>query len=201
MISGVILAAGSSRRMGRHKLLIQLFDRPIIAYAIRSFKAAGLGEVLLVARQNDGGVLRIAKEEGVKVVVNPRAEEGMSTSLALAVKSVKGDAAVIGLGDQPLVLPETIAKIAAAYDPPGVRIVVPTYGGERGNPVLLGRPLFEEVAGLRGDVGAKSLVKSNERYVREVEVQDIGVLVDADTPDDLRIAELTLLQRSQDAQE
>lgn len=200
MISGVILAAGSSKRMGRQKLLLPLFGKPLVAHAIEAFKSSKVGEVILVAREGDGEILRLAKESGVKIVVNAHAEEGMSTSLALAVKSARGDAAVVGLGDQPLVLPSSIDAIIGAFVPP-TRVVVPTYGGERGNPVLLSKALFGGVSELKGDNGAKSIVKANEKFLREVEVDDIGIIMDVDTPDDLRIAELTLLQRGQDDQE
>jgi molybdenum cofactor cytidylyltransferase len=121
------------------------------------------------------------------VVVNPRFAEGMSSSLKLGLKYAgrEADAVIIALGDQPFVLPTTIDMLVAAYEESKARIVIPTYQGARGNPVLFDKGVFPQMATIRGDTGAKSVVQKNAADVLEVEVPDMGVLVDIDTPSDL----------------
>ena len=100
--------------------------------------------------------------------------------------SLAADAVVIALGDMPLVTPETVRRLIAAYNPVEHRsICVPVYRGERGNPVLWGRQHFAALAGLEGDKGARVLFRTHSEEIVEVEILDESVLMDADTPEAL----------------
>jgi molybdenum cofactor cytidylyltransferase len=196
MISGVILAAGFSRRMGRPKLLVPLGGRPILSLVVDAFEKSRLDELLVVTNNPRGEEWATVKRSRFRLLVNLDSREGMSTSLKLALGAVEGQAAVIGMGDQPLLLPSTIDKVIAEYQSTGGRIVVPVYRGQRGNPVLFDRSIFPQIMDISGDVGAKSVVLKNLDLVHEVNVNDEGILLDIDTPSDLAAAERILARRS-----
>jgi molybdenum cofactor cytidylyltransferase len=110
---------------------------------------------------------------------------GMSASLKTGVAAaLTVEAILVCLGDMPFVLPDTLDRLAAAYD--GQAAIFPTYQGQRGNPVLLGRSLFSQILTLTGDEGARALLKSIPDQVAELAVDDPGTLHDIDRPEALR---------------
>ena len=121
-----------------------------------------------------------------RVVVNSHYEKGMSGSIkaGLAAVAEGADAALIALGDQPYLRASTINAIVREYRETRAPIVVPVYHGQRGNPVLFDRRIFPQIMKIEGDAGAKSVVQRNETSLREVAVEDQGILFDIDTPAD-----------------
>jgi len=133
-----------------------------------------------------------------RFVFNPDAAQGLSTSVrrGLAALPAESDGAVVCLGDMPRVTSAVIDRLIAAFNPTeGRAICVPVRGGKRGNPVLLGRQLFGELAGVSGDVGARGLIAAHPELVCEVETENDGVLIDIDTPQALaRLAAATKVE-------
>ena len=187
MIEAVVLAAGVSSRMGKPKQTLLLNGVPMLQKVLEVFRRSNVGKVVVVLGGNAVEVRRRVRFAGELVVVNPKFKEGLSSSLRLGLEHVgtEADAAIIALGDQPFVLPTTIDKLVETYEQSEARIVVPTCQGTRGNPVLFDRSVFPQIARIRGDMGAKSVVQKNAADVLEVEVPDRGVLIDIDTPSDL----------------
>jgi len=112
--------------------------------------------------------------------------EGMAASLRAGIAAVPTTCAgaLVCLGDMPFMMSATLDRLISAYDPKtGWIALVPTYDGQRGNPVLLGRPLFPEVTRLTGDKGAKPLLAAVPERVAEIPVDDPGILRDVDRPD------------------
>ena len=184
MISGLILAAGLSRRMGRPKQEIMLRGRPMLTYAVDSFLASKAGEVLVVIRP--GALWRGPAE--ARVVVNPRPSDGMSSSLRVGLRSLdpRTEGVLVGLGDKPALLVSTIDALIQASRESHAGIVVPTYRGSRGNPVLFDRALFPRLLRLRGDQGARELVRRDAASVQELAVDDPGVILDVNVQADVR---------------
>jgi len=187
LIAAVVLAAGVSSRMGRPKQTLRLNGVPMLERVLGTFRKSSVGKVVVVLGANAVEVMKRVKFADEAVVVNPKFAEGMSSSLMLGLEHVgpKADAVIIALGDQPFVLPATIDKLVETYEQSGARIIIPTHRGARGHPVLFARSVFPQIARIRGDKGAKSVVQKNATDVLEVEVPDRGVLVDIDTPSDL----------------
>ncbi len=184
MISGLVLAAGLSRRMGRPKQEILLRGRPMLDYSVSSFLASKAGEVVVVVRPGTGW----RSPPGARVVVNPRPAEGMSASLKVGLRSLDPgtEGVLVGLGDKPALLPSTIDRLISARSESGASILVPTFQGRRGNPVLFDRTLFPRLLRLRGDQGARDFIRRNAAMVEEVPVDDPGVVLDVNVKADVR---------------
>lgn len=187
-ICGILLAAGASKRFGSDKLLHPLAGgTPVAAAALANLRSV-IPHVIAVVRPGVPVLENLLSEAGATVIPCINADEGMGASLATAV-GASGDVAgwVIALADMPYIRPETIGKIAASLAA-GAAIVAPAYRGERGHPVGLSARFRRQLEALRGDEGARSVLKENPGLVKLIEVDDPGVCRDIDTPDDLRQA-------------
>ncbi|MBI5910914.1 MAG: nucleotidyltransferase family protein [Betaproteobacteria bacterium] len=185
-ICGILLAAGASKRFGSEKLLYPLGGGTPVAVAALANLRAAIPHVIAVVRPGVPILENRLSEAGATVILCANADEGMGASLSTAV-AASGDVAgwVIALADMPYIRPETIAKIAASLAA-GAAIVAPAYRGERGHPVGLSARFRAQLEALRGDEGARSVLRENADLVKVIEVDDPGVCRDIDTPDDLR---------------
>lgn len=178
---GVVLAAGGGSRFAgpTHKLLAPLRGRPLLAWVLDAVLAAGLDDVVVVARDD---TTRHLIPSSVGVVLNADWASGMATSLQVARRyaTPRGHhALVVGLGDQPGVPASAWRAVAAAV---GTPISVATYGTQRRNPVRLHRDVWDELP-LTGDEGARRLIRLRPELVTEVPCD--GSPVDVDTVADL----------------
>ncbi|MEZ5846267.1 MAG: molybdopterin-binding/glycosyltransferase family 2 protein [Geminicoccaceae bacterium] len=190
VIAGIVLAAGQSRRMGvRNKLLIEVNGKPMVRHAVEAARDAGLAPVIVVTGHEHDRVEQALAGLDVTFVHNPDYALGLSTSLkaGLAALSVKPDGVLVALGDMPKVNAALVSRLRAALDPVENRsIIVPTFNGKRGNPVLWAGAMIPSMREVEGDVGAKHLIGLFEDVVFEVEMGDAAVLLDIDTPEALR---------------
>ena len=187
-IGAVVLAAGSSSRMGADKLLLPLADKPLIRHAVEAAAKSRAAPVVVVIGHAAALVAAALADLDVCIVENKKFCEGLSTSLVcgLTALPMECQGVAILLGDMPFVAPPVIDALIATFDPgSGRSICVPTFKGRRGNPVLWPRDLFPTLLGLKGDAGAKRLIGAHAELVCEVETGDDGVLLDIDTPEDL----------------
>jgi molybdenum cofactor cytidylyltransferase len=188
-VGAILLAAGTSSRMGQAKQLLPLGSSTVLAQTLEHARAAGVAEVVLVLGSSADSIRHQLPQtllDGVKVVVNHSYEQGMASSLrsGLSALDPQTAAALILLGDQPFTLPQTLDRILQAYRDSGAQIVIPTHQGTRGNPVLLDRSLFSEAMALEGDVGCRAIFKNHLGGIVNVEVEDIGILLDLDNRED-----------------
>ena len=185
-ICGILLAAGASKRFGSDKLLYPLAGGTPVAVAALANLRAAIPHVIAVVRPGVPTLENRLSEAGATVILCVNADEGMGASLSTAV-AASGNVAgwVIALADMPDIRPETIVKIAASLAA-GAAIVAPVYRGERGHPVGVSARFRAQLEALRGDEGARSVLKQNASLVKLIDVDDPGVCRDIDTPDDLR---------------
>jgi len=177
-IGAVVLAAGEGRRFGGNKLLVTVGGEPVITRVLRALD--GIERVVVVGAHVEELMQYLRSEV---VIYNPNYREGMSTSIKLGLRFFQDyDAVLIVLGDMPLITRETINKIINTYHE-GCTAVIPTHKGLRGNPVLIHRLLFNELMRLKGDVGARELLRDRA----DVCYVECGpeVIMDIDTLDDL----------------
>jgi molybdenum cofactor cytidylyltransferase len=184
-IAALVLAAGRSTRMGEaNKLLMDLHGSPMIARTVSAIAASAATPLVVVTGHDADAVAAALKGQRITLVHNPRFAEGMATSLkaGLAALPTDADGVLVCLGDMPAVTAAALGKLIAAFNPTeGRAIIVPTYQGKRGNPVLFARAYVDEMREAEGDVGARALLSQHAEAVYEVET-DAGVLADADTP-------------------
>ena len=182
MISGVVLAAGTSSRLGRPKQLLELEGRPLLQHVVEAAAASGLDEVIVVlGYESERIASALTLPPGTRVVVNRDYEAGQSTSLRAGLGSVdpEAKAAAILLGDQPRVTPPAISKVLDAFRASEATIVRALWQGTPGHPVVLARSEWDSIKNLNGDTGARDLVATSAR----VEVVEMGEppLEDVDT--------------------
>jgi molybdenum cofactor cytidylyltransferase len=186
--------------MGRPKQLLPLGGTTVLARAIENVRSAGLIEIVLVlgaSFEAIRGQLPQSLLEGLKVVVNQAFAQGMASSLreGLSALDPRSRAALIVLGDQPLIRPQTLRQIMAGYHQSGAPIVIPMHQGKRGNPVLLSRSVFSEVMELQGDTGCRAIFTNHLDGILKVEVEDPGILLDIDSQDDYDRLMLTIREQ------
>ncbi len=189
-VAAIVLAAGRSSRMApRNKLLIAARDgRAMVARVVDQALGSAARPVLVVLGHQAAAVEHALAGRAVRLVHAGDHGSGLSASLRAGLAALPGDvdAALVCLGDMPLVTARTLDRLIGAYDPDeGRTIVLPTCRGERGNPVLWGRRWFADMAAITGDAGARSLLAGRAGHAAEVEVGEDAVLRDFDTPDTL----------------
>lgn len=185
-IGAVVLAAGSSRRMGRNKLLEPLADEPVVRHVARAALATRAAPVVVVTGHEDEAVRAALDGLEVSFAHNGRHLEGMAGSLLAGLDALPEDcaAAVVLLGDMPLVTAAIIDRLIDNFAAqPGALAVTPVAEGRRANPVLVSRALFAAARELAGDVGLRGLLNDAGESVIEVPVEQEAVLLDVDTPE------------------
>ncbi len=187
-ISAVVLAAGKSTRMGSNKLLANVNRAPLIRQTVSRILETSVAEVIVVTGHQANLVRTALEGLAVKFIHNDQYADGLSTSVRVGIQSVSeiSDAAVVCLGDMPLVNARDIDRMIAAFSPADQRyVVVPQYEGTWGNPVLWGRDYFAGLCALDGDRGARKLLEELSHELVEISVENDGVIVDIDTPEAL----------------
>jgi molybdenum cofactor cytidylyltransferase len=189
--AAIVLAAGQSTRMApRNKLLIEdASGRAMVTRVVDAVLGSAARPVLVVVGHMAAEVRAALGDRAVRVVAAEDYASGLSASLQAGLRAVPPDApaALVCLGDMPLVTPAMIDMLIEAYDPDeGRTIVVPTSKGRPGNPILWDRRYFPEMLALAGDAGARRLLHRHMESVAEVEVGSEAVLRDFDTEASLR---------------
>jgi molybdenum cofactor cytidylyltransferase len=188
MISAIVLAAGKSRRMGAEKLLLPLDGKRLIARIVDEVLESPVDEVLVVVGSNEAEIKRALAGRQARLVVNPDAGGEMLSSVrcGLAAASEQCRAVLVVLGDQPGISRILIADLVRAFRSGGKGIVVPTYGGRRGHPILFSVKHRDEVLHSYDDVGLRGLSRSHPDDVLEMQASTAEVLEDMDVPEDYR---------------
>lgn len=186
MISGIILAAGKSVRMGRAKLLLELQGKSLVRHVVENALASHLDQVLVVVGKDATLVSGEIDGYPVRIVENPMFAEGQSTSLKTGMREIHPDseAVIVLMADQPFVRPEVINAIIERYRDNRCSIVAPEYDGQIGSPVLFDRRLFPDLLAVTGDKGGRDIVRDHREEVRVVKFDSTLPAKDIDTWDE-----------------
>jgi CTP:molybdopterin cytidylyltransferase MocA len=187
-VAAVILAAGASRRLGTPKQYLVLGDETLMERALRTAQEAGLSPVVVVVSA-DGDYGHALQQRGALIVLNDQADEGMAASIRMGVNvagMLKAEGVVIMTCDQVLLRPE---HLRALYEVPE-RITGSAYAGKTGIPAYFPAARFPVLLQLRGDTGARDLLRD------AASVADENLALDIDTQEDLDRARRLLEQTS-----
>jgi len=185
-ISGLVLGAGASSRYGQPKQLLSFRGTTLLGWVVnQAERAKGLDEVIVVLGRAADEIRMKVAFGNAKVVENPVFGDGCASSYRVGIGALdpRSDAIMVLLGDQPGVDPETINRMADEWRKGGGQIAIASYQGRMGHPMLFARPLFDRLAGLRGDKAAWKLVDANPDLVRLIPFdlpypEDINTLED-----------------------
>lgn len=191
MISAIVLAAGTSSRMGQCKQLLRLGGVSILEHVLKGIKKSKIDETILVLGSSAEEIIeKMAwlSQDTPKIVYNPDFETGMSSSLRVGLEATSDivDAAMVFLADMPLSAnPTIIDLIINEYYLSWAPIILPECRGKWGHPVLFDKCMFPAIKKITGDVGAKSIIKAYVNLVKKVKVKTPAVLLDIDYLEDL----------------
>ena len=184
-IAAIVLAAGSSSRMGTPKQILQFGANSLLRRAALAALGAGCNPVIVVTGASDDVSRRELEGLDVREAFNAHWETGMASSIRTGVESLAEndiDAVVLMLCDQPHVTSDVIGALVAAHGRHGKPVIASTYGGSFGVPALFSRALFADLAELAGSAGAKQVIA---RHASETHFVPFPAgEVDVDTPDD-----------------
>lgn len=186
-VAVLVLAAGSSTRFGGVKQLAPWGETTLLGRVLENVASWPVEETWVVLGSSAEDILDGVNLGDVTVVVNESHEEGISSSLKVGIDAImrrrQVDAILIVLGDQPAVPDEVPGALIAAMEETRLPVVVPKYRYDRGNPVLVGRLLWERLMSLEGDQGAKGLFAAHPEWVHEVWIDALPPR-DIDSPKD-----------------
>jgi len=186
-ITGVVLAAGESRRMGTPKQLLPFGDRTILERVVDSLLAAGVEEVIVVLGHLADRVRTVLGERPVRAVVNEGYRSGMLSSVKCGVRAIGGerDAALFALGDQPQIVSGVVKEIIARYREGTAGIVIPCYGGKKGHPIIIDLHKYREaILSLPEDGGLNALMQVHTDDVRLIDMATEDIIRDIDDQED-----------------
>jgi molybdenum cofactor cytidylyltransferase len=194
--SAVVLAAGQSSRMGGpNKMLLPLAGEPLIRRTVQTVLQAGMQETVVVTGHQGREVMRAVLDLPVTVQPNLRHEDGQMRSVAAGVAALAQatDAILVCPGDMPLLTPDDLRELLAAYRAhPDASIVIPRFEGARGNPIVFAASYAPEVAAGRRLIGCRKLAQQYPEETWYFEVRHDRYTTDLDTPEDYRRAQQRL---------
>ena len=212
MISAIILAAGQSKRMGEPKMLLPWGNVTVIEHVISVFAVAGIEDILVITgaarEQVDAVVSSCASRYPVRSVYNERYASGeMLSSIQCGLLNLigpppslcdtspkfgefrgggDGEAAMIGLGDQPQVQVGSVKLVMESYIRTRSPLVVPSYQMRRGHPWLVVRSLWDEILSLKEDQSPRDFLNKHAGKIQYANIDTPDILADLDTPEDYR---------------
>lgn len=191
MLSLIILAAGTSRRMrGRNKLLVRIEKKPMIRRVVESALSSNVDEVIVVLGWEAKRIREALADLPCRFAVNKDYQRGQSSSVKAGLREIaEGTEAILILpGDVALIEPRSINVVVTAYNNRKRPIIVASYSGRAGHPILLAKELFKEIEQIDEETfGLKSVVNRHGSEVQMVETGSENVLRDVDTPEDLKL--------------
>ena len=185
-VSGIILAAGRSQRMGRPKALLPIFGTTFLEHIVHQIRGSRLVDVKIVLGYQPEYILERLPDLKKATVINSRYCEGQLSSLQTGIRALEprnSDGLMLFLVDHPLVDTTLINEMINRFGRGGHPIVIPTFQGRRGHPVLFSKGLFVDLLSASPDEGAVAVVRQYRRQIHHLEWKSNEILIDVDTPE------------------
>ena len=185
-VSAILLGAGESTRMGRDKLSLPWGKKTIFEQCLRNLLRSEVEELIVVLSHRIRRMGNEWRDSKIKMVRNPYSSAGMSSSIRRGLEALdpSSQGILIALGDQPFIRTRTINGLIHAFVRGKRTIVVPSFRGMRGHPVIFHRRYLKQLLNLRGDAGGRSIIEKYPEEVGLVRVRSEGVTKDIDTWED-----------------
>src|ERR1700694_1866438 len=190
MISAIVLAAGQATRFGQCKQLMRRGEKALLQHVLDNLAQSKIDEVVVVLGARADEIREQIQFGKARVLMNPDYANGLSTPIQAGLRAINAEAAMIVLADQPLVASRTLDLLIDEYRRVKPSVVIPTFNGFRGNPVIVDRSLFAEMMTIVGDIGCRSIFGNHPVHL--LPVDDRGVVTDIDTPEDIGVAQTLL---------
>lgn len=181
-VVGVVLAAGESRRMGRLKALLPFGSRTVIEQVLHSLLHVGLADLAVVLGHRADDIVAVLEPLPVRVLYNPEYRQGMTTSVQVALGALRPipDAYLLALVDQPQISPGPVQQLLEVWTQTRKGIIIPTYQGKRGHPIILAARYRQEVLDLGPHQGLNLVTRGHLEDTLEVAVGTDDILRDMD---------------------
>jgi molybdenum cofactor cytidylyltransferase len=167
-ISAIVLAGGRA----------DYSDSLPISFVTEALLHSGIDDLIVVVGNQHEQAKKTLRNQDVKIIVNPDCEHGLSKSLRYGLKMVSRDssAVLLSLGNRPFITSKVVDKLIKTYRQEKASVVVPTYSQMRGHPVIFNTLLIPELLRARGDIGGRQVLRQHRRELKQVEMEDAGVL-------------------------
>ena len=190
-ITNIILAAGQSKRMLKdNKLLIKINKQSMIDKMVSTSLNSSADSTVVVLGYQSDIIQEIIQNKEIITIVNKDYKKGLSSSLQCGISALPDDcdAAIIILADMPNIESKIINSLINNFNPQKNKsIIIPTFNGKKGNPILLDRKYFPDIISVKGDKGAKDIIVNNKNSILEIPQKNSSVLNDIDTKEDLSL--------------
>ena len=186
MISAILLAAGQSKRMnGENKLSKEIQGIPLIKHSVKNILASSVDELIVILGYQKEIIEKIIdKNERIKFAFNGNFESGMASSVKIGLNNLseKTEAFFICLGDMPMINSDIYNQLIQSKN--NKEIIVPTYKGQQGNPILFSKSIKVKIVAIQGDVGARKILELNKSKILNVKITNQSIRKDFNTKDD-----------------
>jgi molybdenum cofactor cytidylyltransferase len=193
MLAAVILSGGESSRMGSPKALVQLGPggQTFLEHLLKITRQPEIGWTRIVLGAHTAEISSALSLDPASIVVNPDWKLGQISSIQAAIRSLPAgqtDGAMLFLVDHPLISAALVAELIAQFKQSRRPIVVPTFHGKRGHPVIFAEPLYRELLAVSPGQGAREVVWAHAGKVLEVPTEEEGIILNLNSPEALRQA-------------
>ncbi|MBT8429264.1 MAG: nucleotidyltransferase family protein [Gammaproteobacteria bacterium] len=193
--SAILLAAGESRRMGSvNKLTLPVAGQPLLRRTAETLLKAGLHELVVVVGHEQQTARGLLRGLPLRIVSNDNYTEGQMTSVHCGMAALQQvcDAVLVCLSDQPLLETEDLRQLTDAFALCPTSVLVPTYQGQRGNPIVMAYEHRQKILAGDRNLGCKRLIQKHPELVSAVEMDNDHTVFDLDTPEAYRQLQVRL---------
>lgn len=191
MLAAAILSAGESRRMGSPKALIPYHGHTFLEHLIEVTTHPRIGIRKIVLGAGAEKIIEKLQLDRASVAINENWQQGQLSSIQTAVRSLprgETEGLILCPVDHPLVSAELVTRLIAEFDASGKLIVLPTYRGKRGHPLIFRANLYEEILAASPEIGARQVVWNHANDLLEVPTEEEGIILNLNNPDSLKKA-------------
>jgi len=181
MITAILLAAGQSKRIPKENKLIKKFKgKPLINHILSSLIKSSVNEIIIVLGFEYLKVKKkLLKSKKIKIVINKNYKKGIATSIKVGLKKIpkKNKGFLIAQGDMPKINKTLINKIILSINNSDKEIFLPKFKDKIGNPIGFKQSMIKKIKRIRGDIGAKNIIKENSNKIKFININSKSILI------------------------